>query len=99
MNDVKIPDEIAAMHFEQAIAELETLVSKMETGGLTLDRLMQGYERGRLLTEHCRKQLAELERKISILSGDDGKDGVWKDFDPSGNRNGSPSAGTDTLPF
>ena len=88
MNDVKIPEDIAAMPFEQAIGELEALVSKMETGGLTLDRLMQGYERGRLLTEHCRKQLAELERKITILSGDDGKDGLWTDFSPDNDRGG-----------
>ena len=88
MSEVKIPKEIADMPFEQAMAELEALVAKMETGGLSLDKLMEGFERGRLLTEHCRGQLSKLEKKISILSGDDGKEGRWSDFDPSESRGG-----------
>ena len=86
MTDIKIPEEISAMPFEQAIAELENLVAKMETGGQNLDELMKKFERGRYLTEHCRKQLSELERKISILTGDDGKNGQWDEFDASSGR-------------
>lgn len=86
MSDIKIPEEISAMPFEKAIAELETLVAKMENGGQNLEDLMNCFERGRYLTEHCRSQLSTLERKIAILTNDDGQDGRWDDFDASSGR-------------
>ena len=87
MAEIKIPADIAAMPFEAALAELETLVGRMENGGLALEELMAGFERGRLLTEHCRKQLSALERKITVLTRDNGGDGEWSDFAPGNNRN------------
>lgn len=86
MPEIKIPADIAAMNFEQALAELETLVAKMENGGLPMNELMNDFERGCQLTGHCRKQLAIMERKISMLVNDDGKDGQWTDFDESSGK-------------
>ena len=88
MAAIQFPDDIKAMPFETALAELETLVAKMENGGLPLEELMAGFERGRLLTEYCRSKLASLERKITVLSRDDGAEGEWSDFTPGNNRNG-----------
>ncbi|MBO5668536.1 MAG: exodeoxyribonuclease VII small subunit [Lentisphaeria bacterium] len=88
MSEMKIPADIAGMSFEAAIAELETLVTEMENGRRTLNELMTAFERGRLLSEHCRMQLSLLEKRISVLSGDDGKEGSWEAFDASaGMRN------------
>lgn len=93
-----LPDDLP---FEKALEDLETLVSRMENGGLPLDELVRGFERGKLLAAHCRKQLDTLERKISQLASDDGATGVWEDFDAaSGARNSvSVNSGSDDLPF
>ena len=68
------------LSFENAIAELEALVSKMEAGRLSLDELVSGFERGRKLAGFCRSKLDQFERKITLLSKDDGNDGVWQNF-------------------
>lgn len=91
MSEIIIPEEIKSMPFEQALSELETLVAKMENGGLTLEELMSGFERGRQLSTCCRNKLAALERKIEILSKDDGYAGKWNDFNPGNTRNAPPS--------
>ena len=93
MAEMKIPEDIRSMSFETALAELETLVANMENGGLPLEELMAGFERGRLLTEYCRGKLASLERKITVLSRDDGGSGQWTDFVPETDRNGNVNAG------
>lgn len=99
MSEIKIPADIQAMPFEAALAELETLVAKMETGGLALEELMTGFERGRLLTEYCRDKLAGLERRIALLTRDDGGDGQWSDFAPETDRNRPAEGAGETLPF
>ena len=90
MSEIKIPENIAAMPFEEALNELESIVAKMEAGGQTLDQLMELFERGRALTIHCRGKLSGLEQKISLLVKDDGADGQWTDFDPAGGRRDDP---------
>ena len=96
MAEIIIPADIQQMPFEDALAELENLVAKMEDGGLALEELMKGFERGKMLTIYCRGKLATLERKIEILSRDDGSDGVWQNFAPENSRN--ISAVTDDEP-
>ena len=71
------PDEPA---FEEALAELEQLVAKMETGKLPLEELMKNFEKGSKLVNSCRKKLSELEAKIEILTRDNGSDGEWQEF-------------------
>lgn len=89
MSEIKIPENIAAMPFEEALNELESIVAKMEAGGQTLDQLMELFERGRALTIHCRGKLSGLEQKISLLVKDDGAEGEWSDFDAGSSRNSS----------
>ena len=91
MSEKQITADIAAMPFEEAVAELEQLVAKMEAGGQNIDQLMNFFERGCYLTRHCRSYLANMEKKISLLTRDDGKEGEWTDFDAdSGKRNSVP---------
>lgn len=83
-------EELAAMPFEQALEKLETLVARMETGRLPLEELMKNFEAGSELARACRAKLDKLERKIELLTRDDGGDGVWTDFEsdvPSPVRN------------
>ena len=54
--------------FEQAMAELESLVETMEQGDLSLEESLKYFERGVVLTRTCQQVLKEAEQKIQILS-------------------------------
>ena len=54
--------------FEAAIAELETIVRKLEEGDLPLETSLQLYERGVQLSRVCHSRLEEAERRIEILN-------------------------------
>ena len=53
--------------FEQAIAELEDVVGKLEKGELTLDESIDFFQKGVELSKYCSKRLDEAERKITLL--------------------------------
>jgi len=54
--------------FEAAIAELESVVRKLEEGDLALEASLQLYERGVQLSRFCHARLEEVERRIEILN-------------------------------
>ncbi|MEW6321665.1 MAG: exodeoxyribonuclease VII small subunit [Acidobacteriota bacterium] len=54
--------------FEAAIAELETIVKKLEEGDLALDTSLALYERGVQLSRFCHARLEEAERRIEVLN-------------------------------
>jgi len=54
--------------FEAAIAELESVVRKLEEGDLALDASLQLYERGVQLSRFCHARLEDVERRIEILN-------------------------------
>ena len=54
--------------FEAAIAELETIVRKLEEGDLPLETSLTLYERGVHLSRFCHARLEEAERRIEILN-------------------------------
>ena len=70
-------EELEALPFEQALEKLEALVARMETGKLPLEELMQNFEAGSELAKICRAKLDTLERKIELLTRDDGDRGSW----------------------
>jgi exodeoxyribonuclease VII small subunit len=53
--------------FEQALAELESLVERLEKGDLPLEEALQTFERGIALTRHCQASLAAAQQKVEIL--------------------------------
>ena len=65
--------DIAALSFEDALAELEKLVKQLEDGKAKLDDAIKSYERGALLKRHCETKLREAQAKIEqITVGPDG---------------------------
>ena len=54
--------------FEAAIAELESIVKKLEEGDLPLEASLQLYERGVQLSRFCHSRLEEAERRIEVLN-------------------------------
>lgn len=65
----------AAPRYEDALAELERLVSAMEAGQLPLDALLDNYRRGAELLELCRGRLQAVEQQVQVL-----EDGQLKDW-------------------
>lgn len=53
--------------YESALAELEAIVSEMESGQLPLEASLTAYKRGAQLLHYCRQQLAEAEQQVKIL--------------------------------
>lgn len=73
MTDPTIPDDIGAMSFEDALAELEQIVRRLEGGQVRLDDAIQCYERGALLKRHCEQKLNEAQQRVDrIVVGADG---------------------------
>lgn len=54
--------------FEAAIAELETVVKKLEDGDLSLEASLALYERGVQLSRFCHARLEAAERRIEVLN-------------------------------
>jgi exodeoxyribonuclease VII small subunit len=72
-----MPAEIAAMSFEQALADLQALVKQLEKGDSKLDDAIAIYERGALLKQHCETKLREAQMKVEkIVLGANGAVGT-----------------------
>ena len=72
-----IPPDIAGMSFEQALAELEAIVQKLEGGAASLEASIDLYGRGSLLRRHCEAKLkAAQERVEKIVVGEAGAIGA-----------------------
>ncbi len=66
-------EDIAAMTFEQAMAELEDIVQRLERGEIGLEEAIAAYARGAALKRHCDGKLRLAEQRVSrIAIADDG---------------------------
>ena len=73
MVDPGDPPDIAAMSFEDALAELEQIVRRLEGGQVKLDEAILSYERGAQLKRHCERKLNEAQQRVDrIVIGPDG---------------------------
>lgn len=71
------PADIAAMTFEQALAELEAIVGKLESGQAPLEDSIRMYERGSALKAHCETRLEAARLRVEkIVMGADGAPGA-----------------------
>lgn len=60
------------LRFEEALERLEVVVKEMESGELSLEKMMGHFEEGSKLVKFCSRQLDEVERKIEVLVKRDG---------------------------
>ena len=65
--------------FETALAELEEIVARMETGQLSLEDSLSAYKRGAELLAHCQGALKDAQQQVEVL-----EKGVLKAFTPEG---------------
>ena len=75
--------EEVKIDFESALEELESLVSKMESGELSLDDSLKAFERGIELTRTCQSTLEAAELKIQTLTKDNKIEAIDKLSDES----------------
>ena len=60
--------DIGEMPFEEALAELETIVDKLEKGAVSLDDSIRLYERGEALKGRCDALLKDAEMRIEKIT-------------------------------
>jgi exodeoxyribonuclease VII small subunit len=81
--------------FERSLAELETLVERLEGGELSLEESLKSFERGVALTRECQVALEAAQARVDILLKRDGaveaqpfpqEDGGGIDAGPDGDR-------------
>ena len=67
MNDTPISE----MTFEQAMSELERIVTQLERGDVPLEDSITLYERGAELKKRCEAKLKEAEQKVAAITLDE----------------------------
>lgn len=62
--------DINELSYEQAFAELETIVERLESGDLSLDQSVDLFERGRALSAYCQQLLDNAELRVNQIADD-----------------------------
>lgn len=71
MSKTTDPTSDDKLTFEEAMAELDELVSRMEDGELNLDDSLKAFERGVMLTRKCQEALSQAELRVKTLTDAD----------------------------
>ncbi|MHB0953019.1 MAG: exodeoxyribonuclease VII small subunit [Allorhizobium sp.] len=75
--------DLSGYSFEKAVAELESIVARLERGDVALDESIAIYERGEQLKKHCETLLAAAENRIEKIRLDRaGKPTATEALDP-----------------
>ena len=72
---------VSEMNFETAMAELEKVVSQLESSQVALEDSIKLYDRGAALKKHCEVKLAEAEEKIAQITLSSGQPDGLKPFE------------------
>ena len=56
--------------FESALAELEKIVNRMESGELSLEQALATHKRGLELARFCQQQLEAAREQVKVLEGE-----------------------------
>jgi exodeoxyribonuclease VII small subunit len=68
-----VEDDITGLTYEAALAELDTLITKLEGGSIALEEAIGAFERGTLLAQHCAALLERTEQRVNqLVVGADG---------------------------
>ena len=68
--------------FETSLAELESIVDRLEGGDLPLEESLELFEKGIKLSRECRTRLTNAERRIEVLMKDADGELVASEIDP-----------------
>lgn len=70
--------------FENNLKELENIVKTLESSEITLDEMLELFEKGIVLTKSCTQQLENAEQKITVLMKNKNGEVTEEDFKPLG---------------
>ena len=71
------------LSFEEALANLESIIDSMEKGETPLGELVEKFEEGTKLLKTCQKQLKDAELRIESLKEDTNEPNIDKfELDP-----------------
>ena len=62
--------ELETLDFEKALAELEKIVARMESGELSLEQALATHKRGLELARFCQQKLEAAQQQVKVLEGD-----------------------------
>ncbi len=83
MTDAQEQRPVERMSFEEAIAELERIVERLERGQVPLAESIAIYERGAALKKRCERLLREAEMRIEkIVLNEEGEPVGTEPLDP-----------------
>lgn len=63
-------DDIKNLSFEDALAQLEQVVTQLDSGDVPLEKSIELYERGAKLKDHCDARLKAAEEKVAQITLD-----------------------------
>jgi exodeoxyribonuclease VII small subunit len=63
-------NDVAAMSFEKALAELDSIVQRLEKGDVPLEESVAIYERGEVLKRRCDELLRQAEARVEKITLD-----------------------------
>jgi exodeoxyribonuclease VII small subunit len=67
MKEKKGKINLDKIDFETALAKLEEIVEKLGNGQVDLEEMIDLYEEGMILKDHCSKKLAAAKMKIDVI--------------------------------
>ena len=67
MSDGTDNKDLASISFEDALRELEGIVTSLERGDVSLDDAIAAFERGTVLKAHCQARLEEARMKVEQI--------------------------------
>ncbi|MDQ6950792.1 MAG: exodeoxyribonuclease VII small subunit [Mariprofundales bacterium] len=62
------PEQVKQLSFEQALEQLQLLVTQLESGSLELEASVAAFEDGVLLSRRCEALLEGAEQRLNILT-------------------------------
>lgn len=65
--------DVEALGYEQAISELERIVTELERGDIPLETTIQRFERGVALARRCEDHLQAAEARVTLLMAEGGR--------------------------
>jgi len=70
---------VTQLTYEQAMTELETIVSALESEQRSLEEALSLFARGQTLTQHCANLLDKAELKVRLVSGEKSEEPAAED--------------------
>jgi exodeoxyribonuclease VII small subunit len=65
-----MPKPPSELSFESALAELEKIVARLESGELSLEQALEGHKRGLELARFCQQKLEAAQQQVKVLEGE-----------------------------